>query len=224
MLSPTISKARPAAGTAGIIRTGQLGKGRFSKAFSCRILNCSDPVPHGKASCGVFKGLSVSDCWNIIQGLKSCKLCLRHAITATCNQEKAVGGKKVCGVQGCKEAHHPLLHCDSALSMKLKVTSRFRFPKAVEAIPQVVQKSELVEDGSEGEDDDVVPEVFSPMKFHVEGKMVDLEVKVLPLSKVVPDGGMVKAKVVEALDGMAMVREAFMFLTTKGFLGSVPLC
>ena len=138
MLSPTISKARPAAGTAGIIRTGQLGKGRFSKAFSCRILNCSDPVPHGKASCGVFKGLSVSDCWNIIQGVKSCKLCLRHAITATCNQEKAVGGKKVCGVQGCKEAHHPLLHCDSALSMKLKVTSRFRFPKAVEAIPQVV--------------------------------------------------------------------------------------
>ena len=176
------------------------GKGRVKgRTFVCRVPFCVDSVPHGKAVCGVFQQLSVSARWDVVLGLGSCMLCLKHASTVSCNQANSVGGTKVCGVQGCKEAHHPLLHGDSALSVELEVTPRFRCPEAVEAIPRVVQKNELVEDGSRGGVDSV-QEFWSPLKSPVGGKMVDPEVEVLPFSEVVPGGRMVEAKVVEAPD------------------------
>ena len=56
------------------------------------------------------------------------------------------GGQKECGIKGCKEAHHLILHCDAWVAMKLVARRQLRLEVKVasEVLSGEVREDEVV--------------------------------------------------------------------------------
>ena len=104
------SNANPAKKKSQTRLSPQGGREQESWGFKCRIPKCTDPVPHLRTKCLVLQNLSVAERWMVVSALSACPLCLRHSSDKLCFQAASAGGKKECGMGGCMEMHHPMLH------------------------------------------------------------------------------------------------------------------
>jgi len=70
---------------------------------------CLCEAPHELAECGLFDALTVAARRSIIEPHRLCQVCLvRHG-------ELICPNLRYCGINGCQEPHHPLLHEDGVL-------------------------------------------------------------------------------------------------------------
>ena len=118
--------------------------------------------------CPTFLNLTVPARWDICEAQGTCLLCLRHSVLYVCYKANADGGKMHCGVDGCPEAHHPLLHHRSAVTMKIVLRPRFEGVEVTEVklpVP-VAMEAEAVSSDSSSEDssgEDAIPSVLPPL-------------------------------------------------------------
>jgi hypothetical protein len=83
-----------------------------STGFKCRVPGSSNQDRHFLPECLVFRSMTVSDRWSLVNNQNFCELCLKHFKSGafSCNLAKAAGGLPPCGDSGCTLFHHPALH------------------------------------------------------------------------------------------------------------------
>ncbi|XP_058817854.1 uncharacterized protein LOC131681160 [Topomyia yanbarensis] len=78
-------------------------------------------VGHRVADCHQFKGASLDERWKLVQQKGFCRTCLNSHGKWPCRSWNG------CGIEGCRQKHHTLLHCSSPLTENVGVSASHVF-------------------------------------------------------------------------------------------------
>ena len=81
----------------------------------CKLCN----HPHGLWACDSFRKMTVNQRWDIAREQRVCFRCLSYG-----HQGEACVRSRICGLNGCRSAHHRLLHDENSVGLRSRDNNR----------------------------------------------------------------------------------------------------
>ena len=81
----------------------------------CKLCN----LPHGLWACDSFRKMTVNQRWDIAREQRVCFRCLSYG-----HQGEACVRSRICGLNGCRSAHHRLLHDENSVGLRSRENNR----------------------------------------------------------------------------------------------------
>ena len=80
--------------------------------------------PHGLWACDSFRKMTVNQRWDIAREQRVCFRCLSYG-----HQGEACVRSRICGLNGCRSAHHYLLHDENSVGLRTRENNRREEPE-----------------------------------------------------------------------------------------------